>query len=132
MAPFSIVDVFNEVDDTLYAFEQLYSENENAPLKQTVVRGNQVPHMIEQWRKAITHKNKLWRLFMRDRTDANYVQYKLQRNTCTSLRIKAIKEHFVKRSTEPDKFLNAYRPFFHSKTKQANDIIIKEKICRYK
>ena len=45
MAPFSIVDVFDEVDDKLYAFEQLYHEilNEHAPLKQTIVRGNQVP-----------------------------------------------------------------------------------------
>lgn len=34
MAPFSIVEVFDEVDDKLYAFEQLYYEilNEHAPL----------------------------------------------------------------------------------------------------
>ena len=99
MAPFSIVDLFDEVNDKLYAFEQLYSEilNEHAPLKQTVVRGNQVPYMTEQWRKAIRHRNKLWRLFMRNRTDASYDQYKIQRNICTSLRRKAIKEHFVKK-----------------------------------
>ena len=38
MAAFSIVDVFDEVDDKLYAFEQLYHEslNEHAPLKQTI------------------------------------------------------------------------------------------------
>ena len=42
MAPFSIVEVFDEVDDKLYVFEQLYYEilNEHAPLKQTIVRGN--------------------------------------------------------------------------------------------
>ena len=35
MAPFSILDVFDEVDDKLYAFEQLYHEilNEHAPLR---------------------------------------------------------------------------------------------------
>jgi len=56
MAPFSIVGVFDEVDDTLYAFEQLHHEilNEHAPLKQTIVRGNKVPYMTEQWRKAIS------------------------------------------------------------------------------
>ena len=60
MVPFSIVDVFDEVDDKRYAFEQLYHEilNEHAPLKQTIVRGNQVPYMTEQWRKAIRHRNK--------------------------------------------------------------------------
>ena len=54
MAPFSIVEVFGEVDDKLYAFEQLYYKilNEHAPLKQTIVRGNQVPYTTEQWRKA--------------------------------------------------------------------------------
>ena len=77
MAPFSIVDVFDEVDDKLYAVEQLYYEilNEHAPLKKTIVRGNQVPYMKEQWHKAIRHRNKLWRLFMRDRTAANYDHY---------------------------------------------------------
>ena len=85
--------------------------------------------MTEKWRKAIRHRNKLWRLFMRDRTDANYDHYKIQPNICTSLRRKAIKEHFVKKSSEPEnprEFWNAYRPFLHGKTKQANDIIITE------
>ena len=66
---------------------------------------------------------------MRDRTDANYDHYKIQRNICTSLRRKAIKEHFMKKSSEPEnpwEFWNAYRPFLHGKTNQANDIIIKE------
>ena len=122
----------DEVDDKLYAFEQLYHEilNEHAPLKQTIVRGNQVPYMTEQCRKAIRHRNKLWRLFKRDRTDANYDHYKIQRNICTSLRRKALKEHFVKNSSEPKKnpreFWNAYRLFLHGKTNQANDIIMKE------
>ena len=45
------------------------------------------------------------------------------------LSICAIKEHFVKKSSEPEnprEFWNAYRPFLHGKTKQANDIIITE------
>ena len=66
---------------------------------------------------------------MRDRTDANYDHYKIQRNICTSLRRKAKKEHFVKKSFEPEnprEFWNAYQPFLHGKTKQANDIIITE------
>ena len=98
--------------------------NEHAPLKETVVRGKQIPHMTEQWRRAIRHRNKLWRLFIRDRTDTNYDQYKIQHNICTSLKRKAIKEHFVKKSSEPEnprEFWNAYRPFLHGKTKQAND-----------
>lgn len=94
-----------------------------------MLRGNQVPYMNEQWRKAIRHRNKLWRKFTKDRTDTNYEQYKIHRNKCTSLRRKAIKEHFLKKSTSsenPREFWNAYRPFLHGKTKQANDIILEE------
>lgn len=92
--------------------------DEHAPLKQTVVRGNQVPYVNEQWRRAIRHRNKLWRKFTKDRTDSNYEQYRIQRNKCTSL---------LKNSTSSENtrhFWNAYRPFLHGKTKQANDIIL--------
>ena len=85
--------------------------------------------MTEEWRKAIRHRNKLWRIFRRKRTDENYEQYKRQRNKCTSLRRKAIREHFRRKSSEsenPREFWSAYRPFLNSKTKQANNIILKE------
>ena len=85
--------------------------------------------MTEEWRKAIRHRNKLWRIFTRKRTDENYEQYKRQRNRCTSLRLKAIREYFRRKSSEsenPREFWSAYRPFLNSKTKQANDIILKE------
>ena len=66
---------------------------------------------------------------MRDWMYENYDHYKIQRNICTSLRRKAIKEHFVKKPSEPEnpwEFWNAYQPFLHGKTKQADDVIIKE------
>jgi len=64
-----VMEVFDDIDDKLYAFEQLYSDilDEHAPVKQTHIRGNQVPYMTEDWRKAIRHRNKLWKIFMRDR-----------------------------------------------------------------
>jgi len=127
-----MIEVFDDVDDKLYAFEQLYSDilDEHTPVKQTHIRGNQVPYMTEDWRKAIRHCNKLWKLFMRDCTDCNYELYKRQRNKCTSLRWKAIKEHFKKKSESEREnlreFWDTYRPFLNSKTKQANDIVLKE------
>ena len=59
MAPFHIIDIFDDVDDMLYAFEQLYTEilNEDAPLKQAVIRRNQVPYITEEWRKEIRYRN---------------------------------------------------------------------------
>ena len=68
-------------------------------------------------------------IFTRERTDENYEKYKCQRNKCTSLRRKAIRENYRKKSSEPEnprEFLSAYRPFLSSKTKQANDIILTE------
>ena len=103
--------------------------DEHAPLKHSHIRGKQVPYMTEEWRKAIRHRNKLWKIFTRERTDENYEKYKCQRNTCTSLRRKAIREHFKRKSSEPEnprEFWSAYRPFLNSKAKQANDIILKE------
>jgi hypothetical protein len=71
--------IFDDVDDMLYAFEQLYVEilNEHALLKHTVIRGNQVPYMTGEWGKEIRHRNKLWKKFRRDRTNRNYDQYKI-------------------------------------------------------
>ena len=63
--PFHVMDVFDDADDKLFVFESLYNDvvNEHAPVKQVYVRGNQVPYMTEEWRKAIRHRNKLWKKF---------------------------------------------------------------------
>ena len=101
-------------------------------IKQTIVRGNQVPYMNEQWRKAIRHRNKLWWKFTTDRMDTYHRQDKIQCNKCTSLQRKAIKEHFLKKSTSsenPCEFWNAYRLFLHGKTTQGNDSILDSVTC---
>ncbi|RMX59939.1 hypothetical protein pdam_00001097 [Pocillopora damicornis] len=111
--PFQVAEIFDDVDDKLYVR----------------IRGNQVPFINEQWRKAIRQKNRLWKRFIRERTDTNYELYKRQRNICTSLRRKAIKTFFDKKSESenPREFWDTYRPFLHSrKSTQANDIILKE------
>lgn len=49
------MDIFDDVDDKLFAFESLYLDviNEHAPVKKFHASGNQVPFMKEQWRKSI-------------------------------------------------------------------------------
>ena len=129
----TVMNCFEDVDDITFAFQSLYTAilDEHAPLKSVHVQGNQVPFMNESWRKAIRHRNHLWRMFTRDRTDANYAAYKSQRNICTSLRRKAIKEYFRKKSDEinqdPRQFWATYRPFLHSRRAyKSNDIILME------
>ena len=118
--PFHVMEVFDDIDDKQYVFESLYLDilNEYAPQKQAHIRGNQIPFMNEQWRKAIRHRNKLWKKFTHQRTDANYTEYKKQRNKCTSIRRKAIKDHFKtsQRPTIGRVFWEAYRPFMHSRS----------------
>ena len=74
-------------------------------------------------------RRSLWKCFIRERTDTNHELYKRQRNICTSLRRKAIKTFFDKKSESenPREFWDTYRPFLYSrKSTQANDIILKE------
>ena len=63
--PFHVMDIFDDVDDKLFAFESLYLDiiNEFAPVKNFHVRGNQVPFVTEEWRKSIRQRNKLWKKF---------------------------------------------------------------------
>ena len=62
IVPFHIIDLFDELDDKVYASELLFVGvfNEHAPIKRTMIRGNQVPYMMEKWRRVIRHCNKLW------------------------------------------------------------------------
>ena len=67
--------------------------------------------------------------FTHQRTDVNYAEYKKQRNKCTSIRRKVIKDHYKNKSEtdNPRAFWGAYRPFMHSRSsKQANDITLIE------
>ena len=98
---------------TINNVESLYLDilNKHAPQKQAHIRGNQIPFKNEQWRKAIRHRNKVWKKFTHQRTDANHAEYKKQRNKCTSIRRKAIKDHFKNKSEtdNPPAFWEAYR-----------------------
>ena len=65
-----------------------------------------------------------------NRTDANYSQYKLLRNKCTSLRQKAIMPYFRKKSLaqdqDPTHFWTTFRPFLHSRKSQQANIFLRE------
>ena len=98
--PFHVMEIFDDVDDKLYVFGALSNNvlNEHAPIKQVHVWGNQVPYMNQDWRKAIRCRNKLWKIFTKERNQINYAKYKVQQNKCTSIRRKAIKEYFLRKA----------------------------------
>ena len=95
------MEFFHDVNDKLFAFESLYLDiiNEHTPLKQFLVRGNQVPFMNEQWRIAIRHRNKLCgksSLMIALMLITPFTKKK--RNKCTSLGRKAVKAYFLDKS----------------------------------
>lgn len=91
--PFYVMEVFDDIDDQQYVFESLYLDilNEHSPQKQAHIRGHQIPFMNEQWRKAIRHRNKLWKKFTHQRTDANYANIRNKETNARQLGAKRLK-----------------------------------------
>ena len=58
---FGVKDAFDDVDVKRFVFETLFTEmlREHAPLKEFHERGNQVPYMTEEWRRAIRYRKAL-------------------------------------------------------------------------
>ena len=68
----------------------------HAPLKSKTLRGNQAPFMSKSLSKAIMTRSRLKSKFNRQKPEANWKAYRLQRNKCVQLCKKAIKVTFQK------------------------------------
>ena len=68
LIPFHAISVFDDVSDQAWAFDKLFTDviNTYVPIKQFHLRGGHVPYLTPQWRKAIRHRNNLWRKYRRD------------------------------------------------------------------
>ena len=62
--PFSIRDVFDDVDDRLWSFNELFADiiDKNTPLKKKT-RKKFLPHMNSRLRRAIHKKNMLYNAY---------------------------------------------------------------------
>jgi len=110
-APSHVMDVFDDVDDKLFAFEWLYLDiiNEQTPILKEIPceRQSSAFHdgTVAQIHSTQKHCGKS--------SDTNYALYQKQRNKCTSLRRKATKANFLNKfeTEKPNEFWNNYRPF---------------------
>ena len=59
--------------------------NKRAPIKMKYKRGNHVPFITKDLSKAIMKRSKLRNNYLKNKTDANRMLYKKQRNYCVSL-----------------------------------------------
>ena len=145
-APFHVSNIFDETDDMYWFHNTLLTNivNEHAPLKKKVVKGNQLPFMNSELRKAINVKNMLRRKFNKIPTDFNWEKFRQLRNKVTTLKRQALKKYFSERcnNNAPKNgklFWNTIKPFMSNTCKDSggnitlieNDSVVTDKntIC---
>ena len=135
MTPFHIANVFDDVDDIMWAHDTLFADivNEHAPLKCKNVKGKQVPYMNGTLRRAINVKAMLKRKFDKDKTNKqNWAKFKKQRNYVTKLKRQSIKVYFAKNVNDckdnPKHFWNVIKPFFKDKTQNNISSLLEENV----
>ena len=84
-----------------------------------MIRGNQAPFMTKELSKQIMIRSRLRNKFNKHKTRQHWENYARQRNRCTSLRRKTIKQHFSKLCEngviKEAKFWSSIRPFMSNK-----------------
>lgn len=87
-APWNICDIFDDIDDSVWAWETLcnYIINYHIPIRKVKIRSNSLPWMTSSLRKEMNKRYKL--LILAQNTPKGSVEwsnYKKQRNLCTKL-----------------------------------------------
>ena len=87
--------------------------------------------MSKEWKAAVGNKRKYAIQSAKDRTPENFELKKKYRNIATRERRKALTAYWYKKSEEmkskPHDFFDTFRPFLNNKTKDANQIFLKNK-----
>ena len=102
----------------------------HAPMKEKYIRRNQAPFMNKSVRKAIMVRTKLLNKFRKENSFINELEYKRQRNFCTTL-IKKTKRNFynnlnVNKITDNKSFWKTVKPSFTEKTLKDEKIVLVE------
>ena len=120
-APFSVAELFEDIDDKMWYFETLLGGiiDAHAPIKTKKVKGNRVPYMNSELRKAINVKAMLKRKFYKFKNTHTWAKYVKQRNLVTKLKRKSKLEYFNKHCNEGTRahdrpFWKTVKPFFTS------------------
>ena len=131
--PFDVAFVFDDIDDTYWAYEKLFTEilNEHAPVKQKYPRKNPPPYMNSEYRKIIYKTRMAHNTYLKHKTSRNWNEYKKLRNLKTKVKRDSIKTYFLERCGGGPKskdFWPTIKPFLSKKSvsRGSQEIIIKE------
>ena len=140
--PFHICDIFEDIDDTYWAQNQLFLSvlNQHAPLKTKCVTKNQVPYMNSELRKTINQRN-MWRgKHFRNKKDVSARQnYIKLRNKVVKLQKISVQNYFHNKCNTGQgskDFYKTIKPFISNKPSGnsakiilcENDIVLSEPI----
>ena len=102
VAPFHVSEIFDDVYDAYWMCSSLLQEivNEHAPIKQKTIKGNQLPYMNGELRRAINVKRMLKRKFTKCNSNMNWDKYRKQRNIVTKLLKKSLQQYMQKKCNE--------------------------------
>ena len=86
--------------------------------------------MSKALRKAVVMRSRMKNLYLKNKTDLNWSNYKTQRNFCTNLLRKTKKEYFSKldiiKISDSKKFWKTIKPFFSDKGLNCNKMMLSE------
>jgi len=124
-APFHICEVFDDVDDMVWAHNKLLSEiiDQHAPKKVKCTKGQTAFYMNNALRKEINYKAMLKRKFNKQKTTESWSKFKCQRNKVNKLKRTAIRSYFDKHCNEnanDKRFWQTVKPFFSNKVKDGS------------
>ena len=92
--------------------------DEHAPIKERRVRSNQAPYLNKNLKQVIWKRKRLYKKFLRNRTDTNWEIYRVQRNMCVEIRRKSLRSYFKSKFSDKQNgssFWKVVKPFITNK-----------------
>ena len=101
--------------------------NKHAPLKKKKVRGNDGGFANKTLRNAWYKRSKLRNIYIKNKNENTWQNFKNQRNLCTSLKRKAKKDFFINKTKDRESFWKIFGPFITNKCHHSREdyIILK-------
>ena len=130
--PFHVCEIFDDVEDSYWFCQEMITDimNTHAPIKQRIIKNNQVPFMNGKLRKAINVKNMFRRKFNRCRNSVNWEIYRNHRNYVVKLRKECTRIYLKEKGTmsgNGKEFWKIIKPLISNKNvTNNNDIILME------